>query len=393
MDDKNKKFLPGPKEVIKNRVFGMPTSKLTRHQRVSFTALIKIAYDNLTKNPNMTTFEFDTKEFFKMIGISPKRKQSHLFSKIFVDDEGWEQTSEEYSLEKALNQLVNKSIDMRYKDDDGETYKVESISLVSYISLTRSKIIFRFDEWVREKIYVINNSYVMKMPIIASLKSGYSVTLFEQIEQRRDFKRWEISVNALRKIFGLEDSKYQKFSDFRKFVLESAEKEIEEKTSYNIRYEYKKTGRKISKVIITWYINKTSLIWFQEFMRSKFINTPLFKTKAQDGSIHVIQISTNGMLYNGNDPDYYYPTEKAKELWKWMYEHQDHLLIKDKATATAEFNEDDFSKYYGADLLLDGEMYNNIILITPTKSKLKVKFYSGEMVVMSENEFMGCVII
>ncbi|MBN2768435.1 MAG: replication initiation protein [Campylobacterales bacterium] len=394
-DKDNKQLSPTSNEVIKNRVFGQPISKLTRHQRVAFTNMIKIAYDALVDNRDEITFTYPTKDFFTMIGITPQRKQAHLFTQVFTDDEGFEEIDEDkYSLEETLKELLKKQILFRKKKEDQKTYEVEGVSLLSYFKLNRETVTFRFDEWIREKVYVTGDAYIMKLPIIATFRSSYTVALFEQLEQRRDFRRWEVTVKALRYIFGVTDDEYPLFSNFRRKIIEVAKKELEEKTNYTIGIDYKKEGRKIAKVIFTWHINKTSLMEFQAFMRSKFVNKPLFTTKSEkDGSLHVIQISEKGMLYNGKDPGYYYPAAKAKELWKWMYEHQEHLLIKDDATSAAEFSEEDYSKYYGSNLILDGEMYENIILITPTKSKLKVKFYSGDQIILDEDEFIGCVLI
>ena len=114
----------------------MPTTRMTRHQRVAFTAMIKIAYDELKQNNDKQTFESPTDKFFKLIGITEKRKSSKLFTKTFIKN-GWEMESEEYALEKTLKALVNKSIDMRYKDADGKVYKSESIALISYFKLTK----------------------------------------------------------------------------------------------------------------------------------------------------------------------------------------------------------------------------------------------------------------
>jgi hypothetical protein len=90
-----------------------------------------------------------------------------------------------------------------------------------------------------------------------------------------------------------------------------------------------------------------------------------------------------------------YSTKKASDIWRWMYENQDLLLIKEQIENLENFKETDFSKYYGCDLILDGEKYNNIILIQPTalKNKLKVKFYGNELLVMDEEDFIKSVII
>ena len=388
----NKSIVQAEKEVIKNRVFGMPLTRMTRHQRVAFTAMIKIAFDELKKNKDTTTFKYSTDDFFKMIGITEKRKQAHLFSS--TDD--WGKSTKEYSLEDTLKKLVNKSINLRHKNKETGEYEVEGIALLSYFKLTKDEILFRFDDWVREKIPAVSNIYIMKMPIISSLRSAFSVILFEQLEQRRDFKNWRISVSDLRKIFGIEDEKYRRFTNFKVRVLEFAINEINEKTNYSLTIEYKKKGRTVDKIIFTWHINKTSLEEFKSFIRKHFINIPLVDTLVGEdkSSKHLISVNADGKLYNQRST-HSYTTEDAKRIWKWIYEHQKELLIKHQIDNLENYKEDNFAKYYGKDLLFDEEMFNNIIYIHPSskKNKLKVKFYSGELLILSEDDFMSSVII
>jgi len=392
---KKNELTPGKNEVLKNRVFGMPMTKMTRHQRVSFTAMVKIAYDTLRENPEQQNFEYDTKEFMNMIGITKERKQSHLFSKMFIDDTETERESEEYALEKTLRQLITKEIVFRFKNEEGKTYKVEATALLSYFKLTREKILFRFDEWIRSRILTTNNVYIMKIPIIASFKSGYTVTLFEQLEQRRDFKRWEVEVNILRQIFGLEDEKYTRFSNFRARVLDVALKEINKKTDYTLSYELHKVGRKVEKVIFTWRIEKNTFVEWKEFMRKNFVDTPLVELPGQDKTMHLIQISESGKLYNARKPDVYYSTKKADTIWRWMYDNQNLLITHQKRMLKdKDYSGKDWTEYYGKDLLYDDEMFNHIIRITPTQkyNKIKIQFQSGEMIIMDEEEFKESVI-
>ncbi len=386
--DSNKKVLVvGKNEVAKNRIFGMPTTRLTRLQRVSFTALIKIAYDMLKEDREKFTFEFPTQKFLKMIGISERRKDSHLFTKVFIED-GWETESEDYSLERTLNNLVNKSINMRYKDKDGEVYKSESVALISYFKLTKDKITFRFDEWVREKIYVTNNLYLMQLPVIASFKSGYTVALFEQLEQRRDFKKWEINLEHLRLILGVEEKKYKRFYDFKNRAIETARQEIEEKTNYLINVEYVKSGRKITKVIFRWSIQKNTFEEFKEYIRKKFVNKDLIEIPSKDKTIHLISVDDKGRLYNKRNPDKFYNKEEADSVWRYMYSNQD-LLIKNKIDNDTAEHIEDWSQYYGKDILYDDELYKHILRITPKGNKLKVLLENNTTIIMDVDEFFN----
>ena len=393
MKEIKKPLIPTKSEVVKNRVFGMPVSSMTKYQRVSFTAMIKIAFDDLLKQKDKNTFEFPAQEFFKMIGIKDDRKQSHLFTQTYVDKDGWEREKDEYSLEKTLKQLVNKSIDLRYKNSKGEVYEVISIALLSYFKLTKEKVIFRFDEWIREKILTVNNAYIMKLPILASFKSTYSVALFEQLEQRRDFKRWKVSVDSLRGVLGVESNKYKSFGYLRRDVLEKAVKEVNEKTNYNLRYETVKKGRKIEDVIFTWHVHKTDFEEFKSFVREKLVNQPLMEMPGSDKTMHLIQVGEDGKVYNARNPDKYYTSEIAQKIWRYLYENQDKLLNK-KTIEMLEKDDEDYTKYYGKNLFFEEEMYENIILISQTKTgKLKVRFYGGELIILSKDDFFKYLLI
>lgn len=377
-------------EVIKNRVFGMPTTPMTRHQRVSFTAMIKIAYDQLAEDKDKNTFTYPTKEFFKMIGLSEGRKQSH----IYANKDDWGKGGDEYSLERNLEKLLNKTINLKYKDPITKEYVVEGVVLVSYFKLTKDIITFRFDKWIRDKIPSVNNMYIMKMPIIASFKSGHTVNLFEQIEQRRDFKKWNVPILDLKLILGITEGAYNIFSNFRRTVIERSIKEINEKTSYTLAYKLTKKGRNIDKIIFTWHITKEEDPYAQwkTFLRKTFTDVPLLQGMVgRSEEVHLIQINDKGLLYNKYNPSYVYISEEAKRIWKHLYENQDKLLIKNKNKAnqdekTTEEEMKDYSSFIGKDYLFDGDLYQNIILITALKSKLKVKFYDGDNFILTEAE-------
>jgi len=130
-------------------------------------------------------------------------------------------------------------------------------------------------------------------------------------------------------------------------------------------------------------------------MRKNFVDTPLVELPGQDKTMHLIQISESGKLYNARKPDVYYSTKKADTIWRWMYDNQNLLITHQKRMLKdKDYSGKDWTEYYGKDLLYDDEMFNHIIRITPTQkyNKIKIQFQSGEMIIMDEEEFKESVI-
>lgn len=291
---------------------------------------------------------------------------------------------------------------MRHKSADNKQYAVEETVLVSYFKITKEEITFEFSNWVRERVLTVNNVYIMKLPTIASFVSGYTVTLFEQLEQRRDFRKWNTNVEDLRKIYGIEEDKYKNFSDFRKYVIEKGVAEINEKSNYDLTCEFTKKGKKIDKIIFAWHLVKDDDPYAQwkTFIRTSFVGTPLIRSTVGGSSdFHVIQVNSEGLLYNKLNKDCVYSKKEAETIWKFMYNNQDSMIIKGKSKAELEaeknndlFEDKDHGEFYGKDYLFDDEMYVNIIAIVPVKNKLKVKFYDDTIIVLSEDDLKEGVI-
>ena len=76
-----------------------------------------------------------------------------------------------------------------------------------------------------------------------------------------------------------------------------------------------------------------------------------------------------------------------------MYENQDKMLIK-KPKKNNENKIKNYSKYYGKNIIIEGEMFEHIVFVSPIGTdRLKVKFISGENIILTEDDFLKYVII
>ncbi len=94
-------------------------------------------------------------------------------------------------------------------------------------------------------------TYLLKQ--VVTLKSPYSIRLYELLRQFLSLKAVrngthtafrQISLEDLRYYLGVEDINYQRFSDFRRYVLEYCQTELLSKTDIAFDYTVKRLGRK-----------------------------------------------------------------------------------------------------------------------------------------------------
>ena len=77
---------------------------------------------------------------------------------------------------------------------------------------------------------------------VASMKSVYSVRLYELLNQWRQAKKVSFDLDVFRGQLGVEINEYKAMSDFKKRVLDLAVNEINEKSDIKISYEQVKKG-------------------------------------------------------------------------------------------------------------------------------------------------------
>lgn len=85
---------------------------------------------------------------------------------------------------------------------------------------------------------------------IARMDSAHAIRLYELLCQWRDAGERVVTVEWLRDAFQLED-KYPAIKDFKKRVIEPAVEQINELTPLWVKWDQRKTGRKVSHFVFT----------------------------------------------------------------------------------------------------------------------------------------------
>lgn len=79
---------------------------------------------------------------------------------------------------------------------------------------------------------------------ISSLTSGYAIRLYELLIQWRSVGKTPVfDLQQFREQLGVEEIKYSRMSDFKKYVLDFAVQQINEHTDITVKYDQHKQGR------------------------------------------------------------------------------------------------------------------------------------------------------
>ena len=90
---------------------------------------------------------------------------------------------------------------------------------------------------------------------VKGFKSGHAIRLYELMMQFRETGWMDENLEDLKTIFGVSDN-YPSWYEFKRNVIEPAIKEINKISKYSIRYELKKRGRKVTRVIFFFQLDE-----------------------------------------------------------------------------------------------------------------------------------------
>lgn len=94
------------------------------------------------------------------------------------------------------------------------------------------------------------------LPVLMAFSSKYAVSLYENACQWTGLEHklvQDFSIEDLRLLLGVEDSKYKSFGDLNIYVIKPAVKEINALAPFNISVVPVKTARRVTSVKIGWW--------------------------------------------------------------------------------------------------------------------------------------------
>jgi len=159
-------------------------------------------------------------------------------------------------LRKITRKLMQRVMEI-YDPENQDLLQVSWLSSARY-QYKKGCVILKFDPGLKPYLLQLK-SHFTKINIVDTLKlkSIYAVRVFELLLQYNSIGLREISLDDLRAYCGILEKEYADYFDLKRYVIERAKIEINNKTEYEIDYIEVKESRKV--VAIKWTINKRDL--------------------------------------------------------------------------------------------------------------------------------------
>lgn len=156
-------------------------------------------------------------------------------------------------LDDVTTKLMRRIIIVR--GTDSKDFKKVSLLCGAEYQSSKGIVKLNFHPHLKPYILQIKEKFTqIKLADILSLRSIYSIRVYELIKQYENFKKRTIILSDLRNFCGISSEQYKFYNDFKKNILERAKKEINAKTDITVEYIEIKESRKI--IAIEWTIQK-----------------------------------------------------------------------------------------------------------------------------------------
>lgn len=146
-------------------------------------------------------------------------------------------------VKKAVQKLRSRGITLI---DDDETQEFEQITPFPYVKIKAGKVTIRMMADVVPYFLELKRGFTKyELAAALSLSSVYSQKLYELLSRWQDKGEWSVSVQELQLLLNAQKYKY---GDFKIHCIDTAVKELNEKTNLVVTWNPQKSGRSVIAV-------------------------------------------------------------------------------------------------------------------------------------------------
>lgn len=193
-----------------------------REQKIVLTVVSMIQ----PNDDDFQTYEIYIRHFHEMLGLEGREHYTQI--------------------KEVVKDLMTKVIEIPSKD--GGWILTHWASHVEY-KTGEGMIEFAFDPKLRPYLLQLKQAFTSyRLSNILSLKSAYSIRLYELMKKWQHIGKWEVSVDSLREKMGVTKGKYPQYANLKQRVLTPSVKEMNKKTDVQVSFKEIRKGRKVMKI-------------------------------------------------------------------------------------------------------------------------------------------------
>jgi len=243
-------------------------------------------------------YEISIREFHEMLGLESREHYTQI--------------------KEIVENLMSKVIEI--PQANGDWLMTHWVSTAQYIK-GEGAIRLKFVPELKPYLLQLKNQFTSyRLSNVLSLKSVYSIRLYELMKRWQHLGRWTCLVEDLREKLGATTKTYNLYGNLKNKILIAATNEINEKTDLHITFKEIKKGRKVDKIEFS----------IQHFKEKEIRLPEKPKKELQTSSTNEVSERLND-LANGFCFDKAYFADiyaTALTIWQEQAEYELGLLVK-----------------------------------------------------------------
>ena len=297
------------------------SNKISSTQRKCYNYMLKVAKNEFEKDKNKKIFTISADELL-------------IFFKI---------GNENYTYLKNELEILNRT-QIRYNILGKNKRSKESgaFTLISEFKYLRGVIKYSFPPTIEEMILNPKMFGKINLVVIKSLRSKYSIALYELAEDYINVQIPKMTIETFRELMGIEEHQYYKFATLKKNVIDVAVDEINQSDNitFMVSYELFKRGRTTTHIKFTTH-KKEEVLQLKDRQKKfygwkkkvidEYTNQTICNNLTELGYFKWVffYLNEDGLLGKIiNDSRTILEKDEAIKIWEYLYQNPSKLKIE-----------------------------------------------------------------